>query len=128
MVKQSSGYTLIELMVVLAVICFIATIAFYGIKSYDNSQAVINEQLDFVNQLRSEQNKVINGADGLNTRSVSIPAGATVNPSTVTVICFNNPNLTSSACTNVPVVTVSFSTKNVIIESSGLNVTRIYAQ
>lgn len=131
MERKNFGHTLIELMVVLAITGFIATITFYGLRSYNNAQQVINAQKDFVNLLRATQNKVNNGADGLSTQSIDIPAEASVTPSSVPSICFNNPNLASSSCINTFPITVTFTngstTKTVTIEGSGLFISRIYA-
>lgn len=122
-------------MVVLAIMGFIAAVAFYGLRSYNNAQQVINAQKDFVNLLRSTQNKVTNGADGDNFKSVDtstlvLPVGVTVSPSLV--ICFNNPNITTTPpCTNTFPITITFTngstTKSVTIEGSGWFINRIYA-
>lgn len=138
-IKVIKGYTLVELLVAIAVMGFIAAIAFFGLRSYNNSQQVINAQKDFANLLRATQNKVVNGADGLSIRVVHVPADITTLPAGVSItspnvdICFNNPNLLSSSCTNTFPIAVTFSnsdgsiTKTVTIEGSGLFINRIYA-
>lgn len=55
--------------------CFIAVIAFYGLRTYNNAQAVINSQQEFLTNLRSVKNKVTNGADGQAVKSVVIGNG-----------------------------------------------------
>ncbi|MBI3559113.1 type II secretion system protein [Candidatus Gottesmanbacteria bacterium] len=104
------GYTLIELMVVLAIMGFIAAVAFYGLRNYNNAQQVINTQKDFVNLLRATQNKVTNGADGSPVKTVDVPMSLSL-PVGINVtnnrtgngitICFANSNLISFDSTNV---------------------------
>ena len=133
MERKNFGYTLIELMVVLEIMGFIAAVAFYGLRSYNNAQQVINAQKDFVNLLRATQNKVTNGADGLSTQSVNIPAGTIIVPSSETRVCFNNSNITTtpSCVKSTFPITVTFTNgstyKSVTIEGSGWFINRIYA-
>lgn len=149
--KQYSGYTLVEMMVVIAIMGFIATIGFYALKNQDKSQVVINAQRDFLNNMRSVQNKVETGADGLALRTinvptdVSLPTGVSITTPAVT-LCFANRNLSSITCggcaagiyfacrSNVAIssgyVDVTFSNgttfKTVRIEGDGMNIGRIY--
>lgn len=64
MVTKNFGYTLVELMVVLAVIGVLSILMFYGVSSFQNGQAVKNAQLKFVSDLSLLQTKVNSGADG----------------------------------------------------------------
>lgn len=120
MVKQSSGlgFTLIELAVVLSVIGLVAAVAIYGLAGFKNTDPVTNAQRELVVNLRSVQNKINNGGDGVSVKSVDfsvcatepcsyVLGGMTVSlPSGVTIptlsasgvnsplsICFVNPNL-----------------------------------
>ncbi len=130
-----SGYTLVEILVVMAIMSIFGVMAIYGMRSTSNSQSVTDAQRNFISSLRATQNKVINGADGLSVQvfhvpaDISLPTGVSVSP-TVN-ICFNNPSLATSTCTNAPTITVLFSngstTRSVVIESSGVNISRIYA-
>lgn len=144
----SGGYTLVEILIVMAIMSIFGVMAIYGIRSTSNSQSVTDAQRNFISDLRATQNKVINGADGVNSKNVVINSpnqynyvvdGTTIKlPNGVyfltatTTICFNNPSLTTSSCTNTsfPII-VSFSngstTKRVTIEGAGLIVNRIYA-
>lgn len=119
MVRSSVGYTLIELMVTLGVMSFIAAITLYGLGQYNNGQQLVDVRREFVSNLRGVQNKVNNGADGSQYKIVSILAGNQYNlagtiislPATITIspnniyICFANPKLTSftaNQCGNCP--------------------------
>ena len=112
------GYTLVELMVALGIMGFIAAIALYSVRSFNDAQVVVNAQKDFVSNLRAVQNKVDNGADSSNYKvldvannqpsyvldsvTVTLPAGVKV----YTVfgerlyVCLANPNVlaTYPAC------------------------------
>lgn len=121
---MTRGFTLVELMVVLLVTTVIAVIAFFGIKSYGNSQSVTNAQSELVSNLNSLQTQVYNGAAGLNNqyillqnnqssygvydnsnallRTVTLPATVQL-PSgwpPFLAICLANPNLTSYSNTS----------------------------
>lgn len=73
----SLGYTLIELVIVLAIIGVIAAIAFFAIATYNHDAPVVNAARDLVATLRSVQNRVNNGADGKSIKYVTIaPDGA----------------------------------------------------
>lgn len=69
---MNRGYTLIELMVVIAISGLIAMIVFFGIRSFGNSQAVTNAQLEFASNLRSLQTQVYNGSQGLNNQYIRL--------------------------------------------------------
>ncbi len=142
-----SGYTLVEILVVVSIMSIFGVMAIYGIKNTSNSQSVTDAQRNFISDLRATQNKVINGADGVNFKNVVInspnqynyvvdgtttklPNGVYFSTPT-TRICFNNPSLTTSSCTNTFPINVSVTngstTKSVTIEGAGLIVNRIYA-
>lgn len=103
MVKSNSAnaYTLIELLVVIAVMGFVAALSFYGIRGQDKTHYLSSAQKDFINNMRSLQNKAKTGADGLAVRSFILTNGSTwSNGITYTItgggtkaICFVNPNL-----------------------------------
>ncbi|MBI4099759.1 prepilin-type N-terminal cleavage/methylation domain-containing protein [Candidatus Microgenomates bacterium] len=125
MVKLPSrtGYTLLELLVVLSVAGIVATMVFFGLGSYNNTDAVTNAQKEFINNLRAIENKVNVGADGKAVKWVGIdrtsgqyklydkdnPTGTVINVAPVTIdysvvgatvnnpfsLCFINPNLTA---------------------------------
>lgn len=153
--RNSFGYTLIEVMIVLAVIGVLAIVAFFGFGAYKNSDAVTFAQRDFLSTLRTAQNKIATGAEGVNVIAVTIPntlpGGITTSvfPSSLVTICFVNRNVTASfacggcsgttgyACDGSTLsspakVTVTFSlnstVKNVIIEGAGTWINRVYAQ
>lgn len=111
------GYTLIEIMVVIAISTSVAVMAFFGIRSLGNSQSVANAQLELISNLRSLQTQVYNGASGLNDqyillqnnqsnygvydgsntllRTVSLPATVQLTglPLPKLAICVANPSL-----------------------------------
>lgn len=107
------GYTILELVVVLAVIGVIATIAFFGFGSFNKTQFVIDAQSQFLGNLRAAQNQVRNGASGSSVRAVRIinatsyslpdgtvitlPNGVTLSPASSSSICFTNSNLAQFA-------------------------------
>ena len=64
------------MLVVIAVMVFIATIGFYALKNQDKSQLVINVQRDFLNNMRSVQNNVRNGVGGQSVRFVILTNGS----------------------------------------------------
>ena len=129
--KNNRAYTLIETLIVVAIMAVLAVIAAYGLKNQDQSQVVINAQRDFVTNLRSVQNNVRNGVDGqavmsviltqnsssytivsatspLKTKTILLPTGVTVGfaGSATQAVCFANVNLsayTSAAkCASAP--------------------------
>lgn len=189
MVKSTTGFTLIELMVVIAVLGVVGTMVFFGIQSFDQGQAVLDAQRNLLVSLRTLQNKVNSGADGESVKRVDLVAGGssynlqTVGDETLTVnlpanttltysasdgsplgsplsLCFVNPNLAAFDGTHVcglpsanpcisgsgyvcdrsgvpqalspPAVRVTLTrgdiSKTVVIEGSGMTVTRMYAQ
>ncbi len=100
----SSGFTLVELMVVLALIAIVATGAFFGLSQSNNVQPLINAQKELVSALRSIQNQVINGSDGVSVKSVILPiaSNCTASSCSYTVV---NSYLTStyqSTVVNLP--------------------------
>lgn len=164
------------MVIVIAIIGVISILAFYGFNNYGRAQAVANAQQEFISNLRSVQNSVNNGADGVSVKWVDVSQGGssyvindthnhqtvvvlnnvTINKSTtIDDICFNNKYLStydannycgnylgpspavgvynSSAIStaNFP-ITFTFTwgsySKNVVIEASGYQITRIYAQ
>lgn len=106
--RRNFGYTLIEVMIVLAVIGVLTLIALFGISAYKQGDAVSVAQREFLSNLRATQNKVDNGADGLSVWPVSLasyplPAGVTMtNPLGAAVtVCFANRNLDSYDSTHL---------------------------
>lgn len=63
---RSLGYTLIELVIVLAIIAGISVLSVYGLASQNSKQLVTNAQLEFVSNLRSVINGVDQGINGQN--------------------------------------------------------------
>lgn len=118
------GYTIIEFLVVLGVIGFIAVMSFYALSSFDSSEKVRAASKKFVSDLRTLQNQAINGVRGANFWKVSLKTGTStsntsysiyregtleaninlpqgvyythsfITPGTNQHICFANPNLT----------------------------------
>jgi prepilin-type N-terminal cleavage/methylation domain-containing protein len=111
MVRASSGYTLVELLVTLGVISFIAAMTLFGLSQYNNGQQVLDVRREFVANIRGVQNKVNNGADGSQYKVVSVLAGNQYNlagtvitlPANITVsptniyLCFINPKVPALA-------------------------------
>lgn len=124
MVKISSfGYSLVELVVVLGVLGLVTIMAFWGMKSFNNSQLVPNAQKELLSTMRSLQTQAYNGARGLNNqyirfqdnqntysvwdnsdvliRTVTLPAKISLQSVPAQTgwtrldICFSNPNLSS---------------------------------
>ncbi len=103
-----NGYTLIEMLVVIAIMSFIAVMSLYGMKNQDKTHYLNSAQKDFLNTLRSTQNKVNTGANGLAVRSFILTSGSTWgNGITYTItgggtkaICFVNPNLSTFTSVN----------------------------
>ena len=60
------GYTMIELMVVIAIMGVIGLLSIYGLRSSDDSQIVTSAAKELAGNLRSLQNKAINGSKGSN--------------------------------------------------------------
>lgn len=116
--KTPPGYTLVEMMVTMAVIAVISVTAFYGFRSYNRDQQVINAERLFLSNLRAVQNEVNNGARGssvitvyvpasgpsyqVNGTSVSLPPGIAVSNSLGSnlYLCFVNRNLASFSAIN----------------------------
>jgi len=59
-------------MVALGIMGFIAAIALYSVRSFNDAQVVVNAQKDFVSNLRAVQNKVDNGADSSNYKVLDV--------------------------------------------------------
>lgn len=113
-INKTSGYSIVELMVVLAVIAAVGTMAFFGVRSFNSSQTISNVQKEFVTNLRTVQNRVDSGdvlsggkvvqeitipANGssytINGRTVSLQNGVTISNSTgvAVTVCFPDRNL-----------------------------------
>lgn len=98
--KQYFGYTLVEMLVVIAIMSFIAVLSLYGMKSQDKTHFLNSAQKDFLNTLRSTQNKVNTGANGLAVRTVRVPTDIIL-PTGVSItspsadICFVNSNIST---------------------------------
>lgn len=112
---KNRGYSLVELLVVMAVIGAVAGVAFFGSRSFNNTTAVSNASKEFVTNLRAVQNRVDNGqvlengkvvqevtipANGsayysVNGTEINLPSGVTLTNSTniPLTICFPNRNL-----------------------------------
>ena len=115
--SNSRAYTLIELLITVAVMAFIGSLAFFGIRDFNTSQAVSDAQRNFISDLRAAQNKAANGGSGVNFKTasfgsadpahytvdgnlVTLPAGVSLsiaNPAAATsvVLCFANPYLSA---------------------------------
>lgn len=74
------GYTLIEVITVIAIISFLSLLAFYGLGSGRDNQSVANAQSQILSDLRSLQNKAVEGklstgvAPGPGTHIAAFPA------------------------------------------------------
>lgn len=117
--KISRGYTLIELLIILVISGVIGVLSFFGIRSFNNYDAVVNAQKQFLTSARLLQNQVNNGALGLSVQTISLPgsgstytvgSGSPVNLSSkgITItnslaqaikICFAHPAITSYSAT-----------------------------
>lgn len=148
------GYTLLELMVVIAIMGFVAVTSFYGLRTLNKTDQTAEAQKQILGNLRAVQNEVLAGSNSGVTRSATflngartsyaidgvtypLPAGVAVTALADTIVCFNNPNATTStccggagyACPNRPAtLTVSGTgpSRTIIIEGNGLFITRIY--
>lgn len=106
-----AGYTLVEMMVVLAVMGLVAGLTIYALRSFNSTEPLSNAQKEFVVNLRSAQTRAesgdtINntsvvqqvtfssGGYAINGSSISLPAGVSIStlPANI-VLCFPNPNL-----------------------------------
>lgn len=150
MVTKNFGYTLVELMVVLAILGVLSVMALYANRSFTYGQAVRNAQLKLLSDLRGTQTGVNSGALGKSVQVVSIPVNGstyTVDSRTVTLptgvtflnpaaktICFVNVNYTTPyMCPmSFPIVltlrhpSINY-TRTVTVDGSGLTINRIYA-
>lgn len=105
-----TGYTLIEMLVVIGIMGMVSALALYGIRAFDKNQLVVNAQRDFLTDLRSISNRVASGSDGSNFKNVTIlsatsytvdgvnknlPLGIQFSSPTSFPLsfCFANPNL-----------------------------------
>lgn len=122
--RTLAGFTIIELMVVLGVISIVMVTAFYGLSQYNNTQPLDNAQKELITTMRSVQNQVNNGVDGVSVKSiifnpgncsatscfvriitsylaginstvVYLPRGVQFSVASHRAICFSNPNLTA---------------------------------
>lgn len=159
MVKQSSrpgrflGFSLVELVISLAVVAAVAAMAFFGLRSSDSARQVSDSQKNLISLLRSTQSQVVNGVSGVNFKTVNLstlilPLGVAVSPTSL-LICFAHPAYTTfltnecGSCTagqffacngttkvTAP-ITVTFTkgsiSKQVIIDGAGIVINRIYA-
>lgn len=116
------GFTLVEMVAVLGIISIVSGMALFGLSQYNNTQPLFNAQKELLTNLRSVQNQVVNGSEGVSVKSVILDGasptsytivnsylGASLSttqvnlPSNVSffglsgvvAICFSNPNLTS---------------------------------
>lgn len=132
------GYTLIEILVVLAIIGVLAVVVFTGISGYNKNQYLSNAQREFLTALRGTQNRVLNGANTVNyevvtvnTNSyqignnspVSLPPGITVASTVPTCLYFANPLLTTNAANSCGTANCAagayFGCVNGVLTSSG---------
>ncbi len=77
LMHRQAGFTLFEMMVVLAIMAFVAGIAFFGLKSFNQAQPVINAENEFLVNVRALSTEMSNGAGGaagVAVRSLVIPA------------------------------------------------------
>lgn len=106
------GYTLIELVVVIAIVGLISLIGFYGLKPENDAEKLDGAQREFLANFRAAQNNVMAGRnsgatytltfnsggydinDGLSTKSYNFPAGVTWTAVPGYAICLVNPNKT----------------------------------
>lgn len=68
-----AGYTIIEMMVVLVVIAIMTTASLYGLSQNNSVQPLVNAQKELANTMRSIQNQVVNGSDGVSIKSLILP-------------------------------------------------------
>ncbi|MCL4397483.1 prepilin-type N-terminal cleavage/methylation domain-containing protein [Patescibacteria group bacterium] len=73
---HSRAYTLIELLISLAIMAIIGVLAFYGIQDFNVNQAVSDAQHNFISDLRATQNQAALGADGVNFKTVWVNTGS----------------------------------------------------
>lgn len=118
-----TGYTLIELAVVLAIMAVIAIIAYVGLSSSDKGEKLVDAQNVLISRLRTVQNQVESGLDAgttpiktavfnpanktqyiINGQIYDLPEGVTMTAlSHPVLLCFGNPNLSTfgSGCSDV---------------------------
>jgi prepilin-type N-terminal cleavage/methylation domain-containing protein len=122
-VKSKRGYTLVELVVVMAVMAIVAIVAIYGLGTSGKAEDLRAASRELVGNLRSVQNKVINGAGGVNFKQITNIASGGYNvdgapvtlKSFLTISTFKGipPTGTSQTITSLcfahPAVTGSFS-------------------
>ncbi|MEK7565694.1 MAG: prepilin-type N-terminal cleavage/methylation domain-containing protein [Patescibacteria group bacterium] len=134
------GYTLIELVVVIAIIGVVAVMGFYGLRPGTEAEKLTAAHKELINNLRTAQNNALAGSNnGANVMVVfnannyvirgvtyNLPSGITLS-STKSSICFANPN-TVSSCGEVNAVITLNSSKVITVEGSGIFVTKIYGQ
>lgn len=76
----SRGYTLIELMVVIAIIAVIAVISLFGLNNFRDAEAVKSASKQVLSDLRGMQNRVVNGG---------VPPSGTTGSNNANIVVFN---------------------------------------
>lgn len=108
--QHSSGFALIELMVVLGVGGMLVVMGFFGMKVANQTQVVTGAQKNFLADARLVQTEMANGAEGLVVMSVDVPASGT--SYTITKYLSTGPVVTTvSLPTNVTISQTADSTK-----------------
>ena len=90
----SRGYTLIELMVVIAIIAVIAVVSLFGLNNFRDVEAVKSASKQMLADLRSLQNRTINGGVPIQGGTIpSINIFTVISPSAVSYQINNPPAL-----------------------------------
>jgi prepilin-type N-terminal cleavage/methylation domain-containing protein len=100
--KNVRGFTLIEVIVVLAVAGVVAVLALKSLGGGGKDQSLVSAQREFLTALRGAQNRVLNGVSSTGFEAVTINSGSyVINGSTVSLssgVTIANSSLPLSVC------------------------------